>query len=154
MAQTASQPATTVAGQKLLITRGDGGQDGPGGAQQFAEPIGLITKDFTQSAAVGTTSVPDAVNTENPMWDKRRVKSMSAKVTGDGVCARESFAVWQGDVGQPSRPYRIKLDDDAMGYWEGNFILTQFQLTGTYGEEVKVKVTLDSDGPAVYTANQ
>jgi predicted secreted protein len=147
MAQDAPQPAGTIAGQKLLIARGDGGANG--GAEQFAEPVGLVTKTFGKTASTATTSVPDAANTDNPMWEQRGTKSLSAKLSGDGVCSKESFAIWDADVGV-SRNYRVKLDEDGFGYWEGRFILTQFELSGTYGERIKVKVSLDSDGPLTY----
>jgi predicted secreted protein len=157
MAVDAPQPAGTVAGHKLLIMRGDGGAAGAGqgGGEKFDEPVGLITKTLKFSASTTQTSVPDAANPgDNPMWVQRGIKELSSVVTGDGVCARESFNIWQQDMlAGGSRNYRIKLDDDAMGYFAGAYVLTSFELSGTYGDKVKVKLQLDNDGPVTYTPN-
>jgi len=150
MAQDAPQPATTVSGKKLLIMRGDGANP-----EQFGEPVGLTTKGLKFSAATTKTSVPDAANpNDNPMWVQNEVKELSAQVTGDGICAVESFALWQADMfAGVARNYRVKLDNDQLGYFYAPYILTTWELTGTFGDKVKLKVTLDNDGPVQYAAN-
>lgn len=133
---------TTLAGTKLLIMVGDGASP-----EVFAEPCGLTTKKFSLNAASSTTNVPDCDDPDAPSWTERDVTALSGQTTGSGVLGTESFAVWkEWAMSGESRNCRVKLNTAALGWFEGQFILSTFTLTGEKGTRMQVEVSLDSDG--------
>ncbi len=136
-----AQP-TVLAGTKLLILVGDGGSP-----EVFAQPCGLTTTGIDFKASTNTTLIPDCDDPEAPAWEAKDVNGLSANVSGSGVMAVESFDTWndwfQSAVGKNCQ---IKLDSASLGYWQGQFILSDFKLDGQRGNKVQVSITLDNNG--------
>lgn len=131
---------TVIAGTKLLILVGDGASP-----EVFSAPCGLTNQTFTLTSAVGSTVVPFCDDPEAAAWDTKEVTSLSAQVTGQGVMAVESFAVWNNwFLNGVAKNAHVKLDDPGLGHYEGPWVLSNFKLTGTRGQKVTVDITLDN----------
>lgn len=136
-----AQP-TVIVGTRLLILVGDGASP-----EVFAEPCGLTTKNFSLKASTNTTLIPDCADAEAAAWEARDVNALSADVSGAGVMAIESFAVWDDwFLSAEAKNIQIKLDGDGLGYWAGSFILTDLKYGGQRGQKVTLDVSLVNDG--------
>jgi tail tube protein len=148
---------TVIPGTKLLILIGAGG-DSPGSPDVFGEPCGLTTKKFAMSATTSTTIVPDCIDPSLPAWEAKEVSSLAAEVTGNGVMAVESFHTWADwFLGSQSRSARITLVSPttlplSLGYFQGNFFLTNLTYDGVRGTKVAIDITMNSDGPLAFVA--
>lgn len=148
-----AQP-TVIAGTKLLILVGGGGNSPPDSPEVFAAPCGLTTRNFSLKASTNTTLIPDCDDPEAPAWEAKDVNALSADVSGAGVMAVESFHVWNDwFMSATSRNVQIKLDDSSLGQWEGTFIITDLKFGGQRGQKVTVDITLANDGAVIWNAN-
>ena len=149
-----AQP-TTIPGTYLLIYVGTGG-DSPGSPDVFSEPCGLTTKTSSLTAATNTTLIPDCANPLLPAWEAKDVLSLAHEVTGAGVLAVESFQTWNlWFLGGTERGCRIILTSPStlplsLGYYSGNYILTNFTQTGERGSKVTIDVTLANNGAITF----
>ncbi len=143
-----AQP-TVLVGTKLLILVGNGNSP-----ETFAQPCGLTTRNFNLKASTNTTLIPDCDDPEAPAWEAKDVNALSADVSGAGVMAVESFDTWNDwFMAATSRHCQIKLDDDALGQWEGSFIITDLKYGGVRGQKVTLDVTLVNDGAVIWNPN-
>jgi Phage tail tube protein len=146
---------TVIPGTKLLITVGSGG-DSPGSPDVFSEPCGLTTKTSSLTAATNSTVIPDCTDPTLAAWEAKDVLSLSHEVTGHGVLACESFIVWNlWFMGGTERACRIVLQSpttlpNSLGYYTGNYILTNFTQTGERGTKVTIDVTLANNGAITF----
>ncbi len=136
-----TQP-TVLSGTKLLILIGDGNSP-----ETFSQPCGLTTRNFNLKASTNSTLIPDCDNPEAPAWEAKDVNALSADVSGEGVMAVESFDLWDDwFLSAEPKNVRIELNDPALGYWEGSFILTDLRYGGTRGQKVTLGITMANDG--------
>lgn len=143
-----AQP-TVLVGTKLLILVGDGNSP-----EMFSEPCGLTTKSFDLGASTNSTLLPDCDDPSAPAWEAKDVNALSATVSGSGVMAVESFDTWQEwFMSATPRNIQIKLDDSALGQWEGSFIISALKYGGQRGQKVTIDVTLVNDGAVSWNAN-
>lgn len=143
-----AQP-TVLVGTKLLILVGDGNSP-----ETFSEPCGLTTKSFDLGASTNSTLLPDCDDPSAPAWEAKDVNALSATVSGSGVMAVESFDTWQEwFMSATARNIQIKLDDSALGQWEGSFIISALKYGGQRGQKVTIDVTLVNDGAVSWNAN-
>jgi len=141
-----TQP-TVIVGTKLLILVGDGGTP-----EVFSQPCGLTTRAFDLAATTNTTLIPDCDDPEAPAWEAKDVNALSAQISGNGVMAVESFDTWNDwFLSASSKHIQIKLDDPALGYWSGSFILTSLKYGGERGKKVTIDVTMVNDGTVIWT---
>ena len=146
---------TTIPGTYLLIYVGSGG-DSPGSPDVFSEPCGLTTKTSSLTAATNTTIIPDCTNPLLAAWEAKDVLSLAHEVTGSGVLAAESFIVWNlWFLGGTERACKIILTSPStlplsLGYYSGNYILTNFTQTGERGSKVTIDVTLANNGAITF----
>lgn len=139
---------TVIAGTKLLILVGDGANP-----EVFAQPCGLTSSTFSLTSATGSTVVPFCDDPEAAAWDTKEVTSLSAQVTGSGVMAVESFAIWNNwFLNGSSKNAQIKLDDPGLGQYQGPWVLSSFKLTGTRGQKVTVDITLENSDIITWVA--
>lgn len=145
-----AQP-TVLAGTKLLILVGGGGNSPPDSPEVFAAPCGLTTKSFNLKASTNTTLIPDCDDPSAPAWEAKDVNSLSADVSGAGVMAVESFYTWKDWFmsGTP-RNVQIKLDTSALGHFLGTFIITDLKYGGERGQKVTLEVSLVNDGAVTW----
>lgn len=125
--------------------------DSPG---VFAAPCGLTTKGFNQTANTQETTVPDCDDPDAPAFTERAVDTISAEISGSGVLAKEAHEdVWQpffvGAISKTCRVYPFGLTG---GYYEGAFVLTNYNNAVQRGQKVNVDITLQSDGEYTWTA--
>lgn len=140
-----AQP-TVLAGTKLLILVGNGASP-----EVFLAPCGLTTKGIDFSASSNTTVLPDCTDPEAAAWEAKDINALSASVTGNGVMAVESFAMWnEWFQSAAPRNVQIKLDDAALGHWAGSFILSGLKFGGVRGNKVTVDVTMANNGAVVW----
>lgn len=131
---------TVIPGTSLLILVGDGADP-----EVFTAPCGLTSNTFSLTAATGSTVIPFCDDPEAAAWDSKTVTSLSAQVTGSGVMAVESFDVWNNwFLDGAAKNAQVKLDNAALGHYEGPWCLSSFKLTGTRGQKVTVDITLDN----------
>jgi hypothetical protein len=148
---------TVIPGTKLLVLVGSGG-DSPGSPDQFSEPCGLTTKNFTLAASTNTTLIPDCIDPSLPAWEAKDVNALSAEVTGTGVMAVESFHIWADwFLGATERNARITLVSPttlplSLGYFQGSFILSSLKYGGVRGTKVTLDVTLVNNGAVFFVA--
>jgi hypothetical protein len=150
-----AQP-TVIPGTKLLILIGPGGDSPQGSPDQFTEPCGLTTKNFTLNASTNTTLIPDCANPDAPAWEAKDVNALSAECTGTGVMACESFHVWlDWFLGATERSARIQLVSpvilpNSLGYFLGSFILSSLKYGGVRGTKVTIDITLVNNGALTF----
>lgn len=148
--------ATSLKYSKFLIKVSDGMSP-----ETFAAPCGLTSRAHNETASVQETTVPDCDDEDAPAAVERAVDTLSNELTGSGLLAKESYAMWRDWMRSgESRKCRIyyfdgdEPDEDetvnAVGYDEGFFVLTQFNRTGERAQRVKADVTLQSDGEVVW----
>lgn len=124
--------------------------DSPG---VFAAPCGLTTKAFNQTANTNDTSVPDCDDPDAPADVERAVVSLSREISGNGIMATEAFSTWQ-EFFDDALPKTCRVYPKGLtgGYYEGDFILSGFNLSANLGDKVAVDVTLQSDGACPWHA--
>lgn len=119
----------------------------------FAAPCGLTTKSFNQTASTNETQVPDCTDPDAAVNVERDVVSLSRELSGSGVMATESFTIWQTWYDSAdARTCRVYPKGSTGGYYEGDFILSAFNLTAELGQKVNIDVTLQSDGACLWNA--
>lgn len=123
-------------------------------APTFEMPCGFLSKSLEISATSGETEVPDCDDPDAPVWTERDVRALSARVSGQGVLAMESYATWRGMLGKPGRLVRVEFADTAAnggGYWQGRAILnTLTHASGNRGEKLTLNIDMSSDGEWVW----
>jgi predicted secreted protein len=145
-----AQPTTKSFGQ-LLVQVGNGASP-----EVFTAPCGFTEKSLQLSADTSDQVIPDCDNPDAAAWVGREVVSLSATVSGQGVLAVESVAVWRAWLlSAANRNVRVVIAGSGAaggGYYAGAFKLTSFELGATLGEKVTVNVTAVSDGAVTWTA--
>jgi len=137
---------TVIPGTKLLILVGDGAAP-----DVFTAPCGLTTRGIAFTASTNSTLIPDCDDPEAPAWEAKDVNSLAAQVTGNGVMAVESFDVWNDwFLSATAANCQIKLDDPALGQWEGMFILTALRYGGQRGQKVTVDIAMDNTEEVIW----
>jgi hypothetical protein len=140
-----AQP-TVIAGTKLLILVGDGASP-----EVFSQPCGLTTRNFDLAASTNSTLIPDCDDPEAPAWEAKDVNALSATISGSGVMAIEAFPTWKNwFMNAQSKNIQIKLDDPALGYWAGSFIMSAAKFSGVRGQKVNIDCTMVNDGAVVW----
>ena len=145
-----AQPHTFSA-KLLLIQLGDGGAP-----ETFSAPCGLTTRGIQLSKETNDTTVPDCDDPDLPAWTERDVVSLSGEISGSGILAGAAVATWRAAYfSTDSVTCRVRINDTGAnggGYFQGEFHLTQFNITGEIGNKAQVEVTLVSDGEITWTA--
>lgn len=141
-----TKPTTTTFGN-FVVQLGDGASP-----EVFSAPCGFTSKAFNQTANVQETAVPDCNNPDLPAYIERAVDTQSAEISGNGVMAQEAFDTWETwRASGSSKNARVYPMGTGNGYYQGAFVLTQFNNAVQKGQRVNVDVTMQSDGE--YTWN-
>jgi hypothetical protein len=123
----------------------------------FEMPCGFLSKSLELSATSGETEVPDCDDPDGAVWTERDLRSRSARVSGQGVMAMESYADWRAFfLGAASRLVRVEFNDTAAnggGYWQGRaWVTTLNHGSGNRGEKLTLNIDMTSDGEWAWTA--
>ena len=118
-----------------------------------SKECGLNAKGFSISGDMAEVNVPDCDDPDAATWVERTIRALSAGVSGSGLMAEESFAFWRDwALSAAPKNLRIVLDLAASdGFFEGLFLLNQFELSGNEADgKVGVTLGLSSDGPVAW----
>jgi hypothetical protein len=148
-----TRPITETFGKFVVKILKDGGDYT--NANDYEKPCGFTSKGYNQTASVSETEVPDCDDEDAPAQVERSVQSLSRTFSGDGVLAMEWRARYQAYYdGGVSKYCRVYLDvplAEHGGYWQGLFVLSTFNVTGSKGDKLKVSIELQSDGEVPWT---
>lgn len=110
---------------------------------------GRATSITINSETVDVTSA-DNTNRWRELLAAAGTKSMSVSFSGilDNSATKDQMI--DDVVAQTVDAYGIILDD--LGYFDGNFQLTQFEAAGDYNGEATFDITLESAGDITYAA--
>lgn len=140
----------TAAASKMLVKIGDGGSP-----EVFEAPCGMSTKGINFTKNTNEVNVPDCDDPDAPSWIERGVVSMSAEISESGILSMADLDTWQDFLDSTiSRNVQVWLDlplAEHGGHWDGKFLLTGFNVTAEQGNKVQAAVTMQSDGPVVWT---
>ena len=141
--------ALTLTFGKFAVLLGDGANP-----ENFNAPCGFTERSLEIKAETATTQVPDCDDGDLPAWNDTGVKALSASISGQGVLAMESHAIWQAWVlsGQ-DKNVRVLLNQpnaNGGGYYQGAAVCTSLKLDGSFGEKVKQTVAIESDGEWIW----
>jgi len=145
--------AKTLSGVKLGILVGDGGSP-----ETFSSDCLANTGD----RGIGFTSdtndviVPDCTNPNDPAWKQVMKDGFKAEITGSGVLPTDKNKEWfnwfNSDTGKNCRvEFTGVAGADGGGYWEGQFKLTSYNVSGSRGDLVQVEFTLESNSAITWT---
>lgn len=134
---------TTIRGTQVYLKVGDGASP-----EVFAQPC-LINSErgIAFRSSTNDVVVPDCSNPDDPAWRQLVKDALSVGLTGAGVLDNVLLTIqayttwWKGDTGK-----NVQIWLGTVGYWEGSFKLTEFEITGERGNKAQVSITLESDG--------
>ena len=147
-----TKPNTGTFGN-FLIQVGDGASP-----EMFSAPCGFTNKAFNETANMQETSVPDCTDPDAPAYVERAVDTLSSEINASGVLAMpaagedpdtgtSAFNVFRRFYSAAvSKNCRIYLQGVSGGYYEGKYILSQFNKGVQKGQKINVDITLSSDG--------
>src|SRR4051812_21297671 len=142
---------TTINASKMLIKLGDGATP----TEVFAAACGMTTKGINFTKDTNEVNVPDCDDPDAPAWKERAVIAMSAEISENGILDMGSLDMWQGLLESGvSGNVQVWLDvpvTDHGGHWDGKFLLTAFNVTAEQGNKVQAAITMQSDGPVIWT---
>lgn len=144
-----TKPVTFTIGQFLIEVSDEASPE------VFANPCGLNTKGFNQTANTQDTTVPDCDAPDAPAYTESAVDTIAGEISGSGVLAQAAFLTWQDwFVSARSRNARVYPMGLTGGYYAGKFILSAFNMTVQRGQKVNVNVTMKNDGQYVWTPGE
>lgn len=137
-----AQPTTAKPG-KMRVLLGNGADP-----EVFSAPCGLTTKGLTITKNLSEVTIPDCDDPDAPFWMARDVESMSASISGEGVLAAESEAIWNtAAFSTDSLNVRVEVEfTTGTRVFEGAFHLNEFGVNAQQGQRVSANISLQSDG--------
>lgn len=120
----------------------------------FKQPCGFTQKSLELSSTTGDTEVPDCDDPDGAVWTERDVRARSARVSGQGVMAMESYDEWRAFFLGGPRLVRVEFNDtlaNGGGFWQGRAVLTTLTHAGSRGEKLTLNIDLTSDGVWAWT---
>lgn len=145
-----AQPKT-LRGTYVNILLGDGADP-----EVFTPICGLNSRSFTHQINTSDDFIPDCVDPEDVPTRELTTSGEQWDVSGSGLLDRNNLSDLQDAVGK-YKNYRFELAEPAAdavfgGYYEGTFVLTNLQITGTNDNKVSVDLSFASDGTVTFTA--
>lgn len=141
---------TTLKFGKFKVEIGDGGSP-----EVFSAPCGFTQKSFNRSKSLNEVQIPDCDDPDAPVVVSRDVASISFAVSGQGVLAGESVAMWDAFYASTtSRNIKVTQEFAApIGtvVWTGKAHLESIEITAQVGNRVTANISLQSDGALTRT---
>lgn len=121
----------------------------------FVAPCGLTERSFSQTKETNDTTVPDCEFEDRASYVDRDVVSRSASISGEGVIARQSIAIWQA-AWESDEPINVRVERSGTaaqggGYYLGAFHVTSFEQGATRGERATISIEMQSTGAVTFT---
>lgn len=134
---------STVSGESILVQIGDGADP-----EVFAHDC-LINgaRSLNMTANVTEQTVPNCTDPSKPDKTVRRVDSTDSTISGDGKLHSSSTLTWLNRIGTV-----LNIRVRQAGVWRvaGEYILTEFNITGQAREYATASVTLvQADAPTI-----
>ena len=141
----------TVKGTKVRLLQGDGAEP-----EVFSAFCGLTAKSINFQTNTNETFVPDCDNPDAPQWRELTKSGRYVSISGSGLLNMGSLDSFQAAYdADETATYRFEIAVPALqngGYWIGQFMLTNFQVTGNDGDLTQVEITLESSGEVTWVA--
>ena len=141
---------TTLKFGKFKVEIGDGGSP-----EVFSAPCGFTQKSFNRSKSLNEVQIPDCDDPDAPVVVSRDVASISFAVSGQGVLAGESVAMWDAFYASTtSRNIKVTQEfAEPIGtvVWTGKAHLESIEITAQVGNRVTANISLQSDGALTRT---
>jgi len=143
----ATTPVNTMKGTQLRIMIES--QETPG---SFVHPCLINTQRGIQWTSTGNDEeIPFCDDPDAMAWTQHTKTGASGTITGAGKLnvddVGDFFDWFNSDDAR-----NVKIDVGSIGRWDGQWKLTDFQITGDRGQVAEANVTLKSHGPQVWTA--
>lgn len=139
----------TVKGTKVRLLQGNGATP-----EVFTGFCGLTAKSINFQTNTNETFVPDCDNPDAPQWRELSKSGRYVSLSGSGLLNMASLASFQAAYDEDeTATYRFEIAVPVLehgGHWEGQFMLTNFQITGNDGELTQAEITLESSGEVVW----
>jgi predicted secreted protein len=106
------------------------------------------------SSNTSDSVVPDCADPSAPGWVDREVDGLTASISGAGmldVASVEDWYAWY--ISGEAKSVKVKIDKTGGSTFTGDFLLTEFAMTGNRKEKATASITLVSDGSVVRTDN-
>lgn len=144
-------PVKAMNGEQLLVQIGDGGSP-----ETFVHDCLINTDRGIQFQSNTTDSlVPFCDEPESPGWLERSKDGLNATISGAGMLHTTSVKDWfLWYKSDDTKTVRVRVNvtgANGGGWWQGEFLLTEFQVTGQRKEKATVSVTLLSSGEVTWT---
>ena len=140
----------TIKGTAFRLFLGDGATP-----EVFSALCGLTTKGINFQTNTNESFVPDCDNPDDPAWREITKSGKFATITGSGIMDAVGAFPRYRDAYDSADSVNMQVRMGASGaflggYWEGAFMLTQFNVTGNDGDKVNVEITMESDGEVTW----
>lgn len=139
----------TVKGTKVRLLQGNGASP-----EVFTSFCGLTAKSINFQTNTNETFIPDCDDPEAPQWRELSKSGRYVSLSGSGLLNMASLEAFQSAYDEDeTQTYRFEIAVPALqhgGYWIGQFMLTNFQVTGNDGELTTVEITLESSGEVTW----
>jgi hypothetical protein len=128
------------------------------GGGTFTYLCGLNTRNITHQVNTNDEAVPDCDRPATVPWRVLNTTSQQKDMAGTGVhnlaqadLIRSIFGKTRDFRFIEARPDAADADDkDMIGYWEGPFMLTNWQEGATDGTNATAQFTFSSDGEVLW----
>ncbi len=114
----------------------------------FAHPCLINSKRGIKfNADTKKSIIPDCDNPDDPAWQTAFKDALSAVIDGAGKLDNKVATIQFYDSWYRSpNTKRVRVYLGTVGYWEGEFMLTNWNITGDRGENCDVEISLESHG--------
>ena len=111
---------------------------------------GMRTTSLTLNSETVDVTTADNVNRWRELLPEAGIKNMSISMSGVLSNTAPHDQLIDDLIAQTVDQYGLILD--SLGFFEGNFQLTQFESSGEYNGEETFSISLESGGDVTYTA--
>jgi predicted secreted protein len=114
----------------------------------YAHPCLINTKRGIKfQSSSNKVIVPSCDNPDDPAWTQAIKDALSASIDGAGTLDNKPATVSFYDAWFRSPDAKaVQVWLGTVGYWQGAFVLTNWELTGDRNENAQATLTLESSG--------
>lgn len=130
-----------IRGTQLYIKVGNGADP-----EVFTHPCLINTKRGIQfQSSTNKIITPDCEAPDDPAWTEAIKDALSASINGAGTLDTSAVADYDAWFRSPDAK-NVQVWIGALGHWEGEFHLTNFEITGDRGGLAETTIALESAG--------
>lgn len=140
-----------IKGTYFVLAKGDGGTP----TEVFAPLCGFTTKTFRGQVNTNDVFVRDCADPENVPIRRITATGKQWSLTGEGQINRANIADIQSGLGIVDNWRFLWTEPDGdevfQGFWEGPFMMVNFEETGGDEGYATFTISLESDGEVEFT---